>query len=866
MSISSTTRKAGPFTGNGITTVFPFSFKVFTAADLVVVSTTGGVETTLILNSAYSVTLNSNQDTSPGGNVTMFVAPSSSFTITITSAVAQTQPVVLTNNGGFYPTVINNALDRLTILVQQLAEALSRSLKIPISSSNTINGNLPGPVPYKAIGWNGTANGFINLDLSNGAVSTLNNLTGDVVITPNRAGASGAISTYATVQNPQTTEGRKRIIAGRDFGLALDGSTDDAPALNDIIQKVGARGGGYIDIAADMTVGGSAYMKILSSINNNVPGVTIRGTHFPSWGEFRDNAIGNPSGVSIVPGFNGIACYHFTPFSNTAKQITGGGFEYLNVIGGQAGSGSAQDLLRVDGVGRGSYIMNLLYPAGETCARFMARDPALIAPYSNTSIQYAHVDLYCRAYPGFPQHPNANKDAHGVIMQTDSNWTEFGTSGNVSLNQGWRILYEGINGKALWNRSGDANVDFSVLAGQAGEPGISDLIWGSTGTGGTDGTDYDMIFSGGTPISGLTIVPPTGKFTVAGGKITSITFTTHGSGYSKAAAPPTVSFSDCPGLTGASATCVVGVIIYYADAQGKNKASVLGGQSQGFRMLSGGGMPIILEGSNAPSAGALIPIGNGAASTITNAYIDSGNGTPKPTVGTQAFSSVRDGVYAIDWTPKAVGATFGGSQNAAFYGGQQRTASAPFTSTSYETGIAAEFLMDNNTLRLRLEDDSPGVVRLRDANPVPTLTKFAIQTNVQVTGTFEIQPGIGNLYNPSFAGRMTFEATSNTEARIKVMGSDNVVRYARLPLEQFEGSVAFAGATIANGTTGGQSQAIAGIAIGDYVQVSTSFNLANVTLTGYVQATNSVQALFSNTSGASVTLPAGTIYFRITKR
>ena len=34
MTISSTTRIAGPFTGNGVTTVFPFTFKVFANIDL----------------------------------------------------------------------------------------------------------------------------------------------------------------------------------------------------------------------------------------------------------------------------------------------------------------------------------------------------------------------------------------------------------------------------------------------------------------------------------------------------------------------------------------------------------------------------------------------------------------------------------------------------------------------------------------------------------------------------------------------------------------------------------------------------------------------------------------------------------------
>ena len=63
MTISSPNRIAGPYTGNGSTTTFAFSFKVFAAADLQVVQliVASGLETTLTLNTDYTVTLNQNQ-------------------------------------------------------------------------------------------------------------------------------------------------------------------------------------------------------------------------------------------------------------------------------------------------------------------------------------------------------------------------------------------------------------------------------------------------------------------------------------------------------------------------------------------------------------------------------------------------------------------------------------------------------------------------------------------------------------------------------------------------------------------------------------------------------------------------------------
>ena len=136
MTISSETRKAGPYTGNGSTTSFPFSFKVFTTADVLVVRTnTSGVETTLTLGTDYTVSLNSNQDSNAGGNVVLPTALTSGYLLTIGSKVAYLQQVDLTNQGGFYPSVINAALDKLTIFTQQLKEQLSRSAKLPISST-----------------------------------------------------------------------------------------------------------------------------------------------------------------------------------------------------------------------------------------------------------------------------------------------------------------------------------------------------------------------------------------------------------------------------------------------------------------------------------------------------------------------------------------------------------------------------------------------------------------------------------------------------------------------------------------------------------------------------------------------------------
>jgi|LakMenEpi03Aug12_release.lakeMendotaPanAssembly.Ray.scaffolds.fasta_scaffold60761_2 hypothetical protein len=162
MTISTEIRRAGPYAGNGTTTAFAFAFKVFSTSQVrvtrAVVAT--GVETTLALTTDYTVALNSNQDTNPGGTVTLLVAPTAAQSVTITSNVANLQPTALANLGGFYPDVINDSLDRATIQIQQLDERLDRALVIPVSS--TASTQLPTPQSGALLGWNGGATEIVN--------------------------------------------------------------------------------------------------------------------------------------------------------------------------------------------------------------------------------------------------------------------------------------------------------------------------------------------------------------------------------------------------------------------------------------------------------------------------------------------------------------------------------------------------------------------------------------------------------------------------------------------------------------------------------------------------------------------------------
>lgn len=139
MTIPATTRKAGPFTGNGSTTAFPFTFKVFTTADIAVIKAdVDGIESALTLDSDYSVTLNSDQDATPGGTVTYPISGSplpSTDKLSIKGDVDYEQGTDIPTGGDFNPVVLENALDSLSMQIQQVQEAVSRAAVVPITSA-----------------------------------------------------------------------------------------------------------------------------------------------------------------------------------------------------------------------------------------------------------------------------------------------------------------------------------------------------------------------------------------------------------------------------------------------------------------------------------------------------------------------------------------------------------------------------------------------------------------------------------------------------------------------------------------------------------------------------------------------------------
>lgn len=102
-------------TGNGLATAFTFTFAVTTISAHVEVLL-GGVKQ----SNGFTVTLNANQTSSPGGTVTFDAAPAPGMAVRIQRTVPLTQDTVYTPYSAFPAKTTEKALDRLAYQVQQL--------------------------------------------------------------------------------------------------------------------------------------------------------------------------------------------------------------------------------------------------------------------------------------------------------------------------------------------------------------------------------------------------------------------------------------------------------------------------------------------------------------------------------------------------------------------------------------------------------------------------------------------------------------------------------------------------------------------------------------------------------------------------
>ena len=261
MTVESIARKAGPYEFTEGAS-YPFYFKIFEKTDVyVVVTDDTGVETTIEADTDYRVVMNENQDSDAGGYVTLLKDYTGSK-ITIGSQVPYDQGVNITNKGGFYPSTLNKAYDKLTILCQQLLEQVSRCIKVNISSGVSAD-------EYKD-----ELEGLVNQSVSSAASAAASAQQA-------ATDSAQAVSDSATALSQSTTALTQSGTALSQSTTALSQSTD---AVNSIQPALSAAQQASNDAAEAVTKSEQALAetaaidsKVEQAVNDAISGVTIPG-------------------------------------------------------------------------------------------------------------------------------------------------------------------------------------------------------------------------------------------------------------------------------------------------------------------------------------------------------------------------------------------------------------------------------------------------------------------------------------------------------------------------------------------------------------------------------------------------------------
>jgi len=320
MTVSSTNTR-NSYSGNGSTTVFAYTFKIFDDDDITVIIRTDstGAETTKTKTTHYSV---SGVGVASGGNITFGSAPASGETVVLLRTTARTQTTDYTPNDPFPAATHEDALDKLTFMVQELEETVGRSLKV--SKTNVIATSefttSAADRANKLLSFDGSG----NLTVTEGKVDTVTasvsavSAGGSPTASATYTASSGALALAFGLVTGNTGA------TGNSAGLQMtfNNSTSDADpgggkvALNNgTLSSVSEI---YIDDADDNGAAISTFIATFDDVSN----ATARGIiHIEKEGTAATFAIYKVSGaVTAASGYSKVPVTHLASngtFSNT---------------------------------------------------------------------------------------------------------------------------------------------------------------------------------------------------------------------------------------------------------------------------------------------------------------------------------------------------------------------------------------------------------------------------------------------------------------------------------------------------------------------------------------------------------------------
>lgn len=158
------------YAGNDSTVLFVIGFYFLVDAHIkaILYNSVTNVETELNLTTHYTLTGAGSMN---GGELTMITAPTSDEVLTILRNVDVKQETNYVDGTSFPAEDHEEALDKLTMIVQQLKEEIERTLRVARSHSGIWT--LPTPVANYFLKYNPTADAFITVSLMDSTSHTV---------------------------------------------------------------------------------------------------------------------------------------------------------------------------------------------------------------------------------------------------------------------------------------------------------------------------------------------------------------------------------------------------------------------------------------------------------------------------------------------------------------------------------------------------------------------------------------------------------------------------------------------------------------------------------------------------------------------
>jgi len=231
------------YTASASQTEFDFGFPIFTGANLTI--DVDGVTKTLTTD--YTVSGAGNET---GGTVTFVVAMSGDEVVTIYRDIAIERDTDVQQNGPWSSTSYNNELDKMTLILQEIEERVSRCLHIPTTAVN-VDGEMTPFATY--------LDKFVGIDAS--GVVTPKTVTSGIATDADQINLADAGSNYAAAEveaalaelaSTSNTEGAS-IIGLEDSG-GFYAATDVEAALAELASTSNGEGAsiiGFEDAAGD---------------------------------------------------------------------------------------------------------------------------------------------------------------------------------------------------------------------------------------------------------------------------------------------------------------------------------------------------------------------------------------------------------------------------------------------------------------------------------------------------------------------------------------------------------------------------------------------------------------------------------------